>query len=175
MHYILTAQGPDQHGLVEAIAKVVEDQGGNWLDSRLCRLGGRFAGIVRADFPNEPRGLPDKIATLTCHWQSDSQELSASSQSSSWVRLSIVTADRPGIVRQISEILRAHGANVEEFDSRVSSAPFSGELMFHASYLVNLQDVASSETLRDKLEDLAEELMCDLDWATDSKLVTSSV
>ena len=44
---VLTLIGPDRPGLVEAVAEVVAAHGGNWLESRMARLAGKFAGILR--------------------------------------------------------------------------------------------------------------------------------
>jgi len=35
---------------VSSLADTVARHGGNWLESRMCRLGGQFAGIVRIDY-----------------------------------------------------------------------------------------------------------------------------
>ena len=48
---VMTIIGPDRTGLVESVARVVADHGGNWLESRMCRLGGDFAGILRIEIP----------------------------------------------------------------------------------------------------------------------------
>lgn len=39
---MLTLIGPDKKGIVARMAAVVESQGGNWLDSRMIRMGGYF-------------------------------------------------------------------------------------------------------------------------------------
>ena len=43
----MTVIGPDRTGLVETIAGLVTEHGGNWLESRMCRLGGEFQLILR--------------------------------------------------------------------------------------------------------------------------------
>ena len=52
---VMTIIGPDRTGLVEAVARAVADHGGNWLESRMCRLGGEFAGILRVEIPAEKK------------------------------------------------------------------------------------------------------------------------
>ena len=52
---VMTIIGPDRTGLVESVARVVAEHGGNWLESRMCRLGGEFAGILRIELPVEKR------------------------------------------------------------------------------------------------------------------------
>src|SRR5271169_2988206 len=52
---VMTIIGQDRTGLVESIARVVAEHGGNWLESRMSRLGGEFAGILRIELPHEKR------------------------------------------------------------------------------------------------------------------------
>ena len=49
----MTVIGPDRTGLVDAVAALVTEHGGNWLESRMSRLGGHFAGILRVEAPEE--------------------------------------------------------------------------------------------------------------------------
>ena len=56
----MTVIGPDRPGLVQAVAARVADHGGNWLESRMCRLGGQFAGILRVEVPANRR---DELVT----------------------------------------------------------------------------------------------------------------
>ena len=52
---VMTLIGPDRTGLVESVARAVAGHGGNWLESRMCRLGGEFAGILRIEIPAEKK------------------------------------------------------------------------------------------------------------------------
>lgn len=164
MHYLLTVSGEDQIGLVESLAVTIESMGGNWLQSRLCRLEGQFAGIVTVAFEREPEDLPETVKTLQCSWKPMSGERVGAAHSEQ-ATISILAADRPGIVKQISHVLASGGANVEEVESRVVSAPFSGEQMFEALYRISINSGVDREGLRRGLESLAEELMCELQYS----------
>ena len=48
---ILTIVGPDRPGLVRALSEAVAARGGSWLESRMARLAGQFAGIVLVEAP----------------------------------------------------------------------------------------------------------------------------
>src|SRR5437763_7271889 len=48
---VLTLIGPARPGLVEAVAGIIAAHGGNWLESRMTELAGKFAGILRAEVP----------------------------------------------------------------------------------------------------------------------------
>ncbi len=52
-HLVLTVIAPDQPGLVERIAQCIAAHGGNWLESRMSRMAGQFAGILKVAVPAE--------------------------------------------------------------------------------------------------------------------------
>src|SRR5580658_4013776 len=108
---VMTIIGPDRTGLVEAVARAVAGHGGNWLESRMCRLGGEFAGILRIELPEEKESVLldalQKIAglTVTVH----SSEAKVSLKNGRQTRMEIIGQDRPGIVREISTALARAG------------------------------------------------------------------
>ena len=44
---VLTVIGPDRPGIVEQLSDQVLAVGGNWEESRMTRLAGKFAGLLR--------------------------------------------------------------------------------------------------------------------------------
>ena len=48
---VLTLIGEDRPGLVGLLSQTVAEHDGNWLESRMSRMAGRFAGILRASVP----------------------------------------------------------------------------------------------------------------------------
>ncbi|MCC2101432.1 MAG: amino acid-binding protein, partial [Hyphomicrobiales bacterium] len=50
---VLTLIGDDKPGLVNAASAAVAAHGGTWLESRLARLAGKFAGIVLIAAPED--------------------------------------------------------------------------------------------------------------------------
>src|SRR5580658_9035088 len=62
---VMTIIGPDRTGLVESVAQAVAAQGGNWLESRMCHLGGEFAGILRVEISeNKKASLLEALQKL---------------------------------------------------------------------------------------------------------------
>jgi glycine cleavage system regulatory protein len=165
---VLTLISPDRTGLVESIARAVADHGGNWLDSRLCRLGGEFAGILRIEVPSA-----QKTALLAALQKLQTNGLQivvrddapASAAAGKQTKLEIVGADRPGIVREITHALARAGVNVEEFSSEVSSAPMSGETLFKASARLQLPGRCDLAALKKDLEKIAADLLVDVSFA----------
>lgn len=164
----MTVIGPDRTGLVESVARVVADHGGNWLESRMCRLGGEFAGILRIELPadkKEPllRAL-QKLSGLNITVRDDGPAARIPAKGKPGTTLEIVGSDRPGIVREISAALARAGVNVEEFSSEVSSAPMSGETLFKASARLQLPERCDIAALKKDLEKIAADLLVDVSF-----------
>ena len=50
---VLTVIGDDKPGLVESLADVIAENSGNWLESSMSQLAGKFAGILRVSVADE--------------------------------------------------------------------------------------------------------------------------
>ena len=131
---VMTVIGKDCTGLVESLARLVAEHDGNWLESRMCRLGGEFAGILRAQVPADRRAALEqalsKLSNLTIVIRTD--ESIQSPGQSQFASLEVVGHDQRGIVREITHTLAAQGVNVEELTTERTSAPMSGEPLFLA-------------------------------------------
>lgn len=163
----MTIIAADRPGLVQLVAACVASHGGNWLESRMCRLGGQFAGIVRVEVPEEQApALATALRALTAEgWQlilHTEAAAPASPAPQALVHLEIVGHDRPGIVREITSVLALHGANVEEFSSERVSAPMDGSALFQAKAAVLLPPALALPALRAELEKIASDLMVDV-------------
>jgi glycine cleavage system regulatory protein len=164
---VMTVIGPDRTGLVESVARVVAGHGGNWLESRMCRLGGEFAGILRVEIPAaQQTALLDalqKIPGLNVVVHSEPATVPA--MQGRQVKLEIVGADQTGIVHEITSALARAGVNVEEFSSEIVSAPMSGENLFKASARLQLPERCDLAALKNDLEKIAADLLVDVSFA----------
>ena len=162
---VLTLIGPDRAGLVEVLAEAISAHQANWLESRMSRLSGRFAGILEVEVPDAQADA--LIASLTAL---DRQGLRVVVEpigdpgaiAAREFRLELVGQDRPGIVREISRSLAALQVNVEELRTWRHPAPMSGEMLFSAVARLALPASVPLETLRERLERIASDLMVDL-------------
>ena len=157
---VMTVIGPDRTGLVESIARLVAEHGGNWLESRMCRLGGEFAGILRVNIPAGKRAALEvalnRLENLTVVVRVDSAATGGAERH--FASLDIIGQDRTGIVREITAALAALGVNVEDFTSECTSAPMSGEPLFQARAKLLLPKGIGLNTLRPALERAASEI-----------------
>ncbi len=168
---VLTVIGEDRPGLVESLAEVISTHDGNWDKSRMARLAGHFAGVVQIHLPDDRAdaliaalpGLADRGLSASVV-DSDLSLVSVDHRQS--IRLELVGQDRPGIVREISSALAALGVNVQDLRTVVESAPMSGEALFRAEAELAPPEDVPLESIRSALENLADELMVDIQLET---------
>ena len=54
--YVLSFSAQDKPGIVELLSNTISSNGGNWLESAMSHLAGRFVGIVVVDVAEESAG-----------------------------------------------------------------------------------------------------------------------
>ncbi len=164
--FVMTVIGKDRPGLVESVASLVAQQGGNWLESRMCRLGGEFAGLLRVHVPaDKEQALLQSLKTLQDQGLTVVIHPDQPAQSPTTARLAVLELlgqDRPGIVRQISSALARQGVNVEEISTECASAPMTGETLFKAQARLFLPESCDLGRLREELEKIAGDLMVEI-------------
>lgn len=173
-YFVMTMIGNDRPGLVEKVAGLVASHGGNWLESRMCHLGGEFAGILRLSIPGASEasftnGLKElETGGLSIALRKDTAAAPAGERT--YTQLEILGQDRPGIVREISRALAEHQVNVEELETECVSAPMSGEMLFRAKAKLRVPTGADTSSLRQKLEKIATDLAIDVSLSEVEKL-----
>jgi glycine cleavage system regulatory protein len=165
--YIITFIGDDRPGLVEELARVIESNRGNWLESRLSQLGGKFAGLVLVALPEEAgAALEAELKALSASGLSvrvtPASSLPAATTGRS-ITLTVIGPDRLGIVREISRALARRQVNVIEMDSHVSSAPMSAEMLFHSRIDAEIPEHLDLEDLQDSLEEIADNMTLEIE------------
>jgi glycine cleavage system regulatory protein len=167
---VMTVIGADRPGLVQMVAARVADHGGNWLESRMCRLGGQFAGILRVEVPmerrdelvNSLRALEGDGLSVIIHTNEGAAAIARTAEEGSLVMVELVGTDRPGILRSVSGVFAAHGVNVEELASECVNAPMDGGVLFQARATVFVPTRVRLASVRVDLEKIAADLMVDL-------------
>jgi len=161
---ILTAIGDDRPGLVEELATAISAHGGNWLEASMAQLSGKFAGIVEVSVPAGE--ITELITTLSgLNGLKVSAEVAAEKKSTPAGRrltLALVGHDRIGIVREVAQVLARHAVNVEELQTRTSSAPMSAEILFHCEAELTAAPDFDARILKAALEKLSDDLMVDI-------------
>ncbi len=168
---VLTVIGDDRSGLVSALADVVTAHDGNWEDSQLAELASKFAGIVVVGVPVERvdeltaalREL-DGLLEVTTHPGAETGAAVGGAGTGDEQRLTVdlLGNDSPGIVREVSSVLRRHDLSIETMTTSTREAPMAGGLLFEAHVVVRVPAESDNAALRADLEHLASELLVDI-------------
>ena len=161
---ILTVVGSDRPGLTQALADAVLGAGGNWLESHLGRLGGKYVGSVLVELPEDRLPILEEAVR-----QVDASGLRVTLVDAGEERpsqgevliLELVGQDRPGIVREVTTVLAGLGVNIEDLATATQNSSMSGAKLFHADARLTLPAGVSEETVRGALERISGEIMVD--------------
>jgi glycine cleavage system regulatory protein len=131
----------------------------------LARLAGEFAGIVRVEAPAA------RVAALTASLRElETQGLRVTIAAShadeevkrAGVKLELLCLDRPGIVSEVTAAISSLGVNIEEFESGLVEAAFTGQPMFMATLRLHAPQTLVRDELRRRMEKLASEMIADI-------------
>ncbi|MGD9667514.1 MAG: glycine cleavage system protein R [Hyphomicrobiaceae bacterium] len=166
---VLTVIARDRPGLIKALSETIDTYAGNWIDSSMARLGGEFAGIVRIAVPDESAtALEAALGSLgdAGIWVTIRRGQPAATPATArgrHIRISLTGVDHPGIIHEVSSALAALDISIDELNSRIFTGSMSGEPMFEATANIVLPEDCDLKRLRTAIEDLAEDLMVDVD------------
>ncbi|MGH1460505.1 MAG: glycine cleavage system protein R [Neptuniibacter sp.] len=163
---VLTVIGPDKPGLVEMLAQTISDNKGNWLESGMSRLAGKFAGILIAEVSEENCetliGALSNLESQGLKIIAERSDTAAPEITSQSFTLELVGHDKPGIVRDISSALAKRHINVERLNTELVSGSMSAELLFKAEAELSATEDLDLDELQEALEAIASDLMVDI-------------
>jgi glycine cleavage system regulatory protein len=160
---VLTVIGDDRPGLVGQLSAAIGKHDGNWLQSSMSHLSGKFAGIVCVAIEKEHLdALKAELATLPGLRVNAEVSGGAAAASGRHLTLALVGHDRVGIVREVSHVLAKHAVNVEDLNTHTASAPMSAEILFHATAELTASPSLDTRALVYDLEQISNDLMVDI-------------
>lgn len=164
---IITVIAKDKPGIVETLAGVVAGREGNWEESRMVSLAGKFSGLLLVSVGAEQLdSLQADLAALSqqgIRTLVDVAEDETTPAAMQQISISLVGADRPGIVREVAKALSSRNINVEELNTDYSSMPWSGEPMFQVEAYLQVPADSDLDELQDTLDQIADELAVDIE------------
>lgn len=166
---VITAVGPDRKGLVGEFTGHVHRAGANLADSRMVNLEGQFAllALVEGDaaalerLKTEMREASSMGLAIT--FTDHSGPSTGEKEPGIPFRLKTYSMDQPGIVHRVTKYLVEHGINIEELETKLDSAPFTGTSVFTMEILMSVPKSASVKELRKGLQELGDSINCDID------------
>ncbi|ATC95926.1 glycine cleavage system protein R [Pseudoalteromonas tunicata] len=161
---VLTLIGEDKPGLVEQLSAIILQHNGNWLASNLSHLCGHFAGILQVEVPESHH--QDLTNALHSFDQLEIKIEEGSHQApdtTNHLNFVITGNDRPGIVQELSSIIRHKGASIVHFTSKQQSAPNWGVPLFNAVATVELPKGMDKNEVVLALESLTSDVIVDIE------------
>lgn len=166
---LLTVVGADRSGLVSDLSEIVAHYDGNWLDSRMARLAGAFAGIVLVDIKSskveplkadlaglEVKGLRVTVTdTILTTPQQDEGEAA--------LVVHLVGHDHPGIIHKVTATMARLGVTIDDLSTGLREAPMGDGILFEAQVQCRITNATTLDDLRSELEAIATEIMVDID------------
>ena len=163
---VLTVIGDDHPGLVGQLSAAISAHQGNWLESSMSHLCGKFAGIVAVSVAEgEVAALKAALAALPglrVSAEASHPAAGVDGGSQRRLKLSLVGHDRIGIVREVTQVLARHAINVEELTTHTASAPMSAAILFHATAELTAAADLDARALTGDLERISNDLMVDI-------------
>lgn len=163
---VLTVIGSDKPGLVESLSRTVGRFDGNWEESRMARLAGKFAGILRVSVDDaRADALADALRSLGPNGLTVVVDKGGDIEDPGEFRmltLDLVGTDQIGIVREISAALAERGVGVDELDTSCEPAAHSGDGLFRCRARLRVPSTVALDDLTRSLEALAHDLMVDV-------------
>jgi glycine cleavage system transcriptional repressor len=164
---VITAVGPDRKGLVGEITAHIHKAGCNLADSRMVNLRGRFAIVALIEGAGDAlekarAALVGASDSMGVHFDF-STGLVDKPQGGVPYRLKTYSMDQPGIVHRFTALLKEHGVNIEELETRLESAPFMGTPVFTMEIHMSVPPKTSVKALKRALEDLGDAMNADVD------------
>ena len=164
---VLTVVADDHPGIVEELSDALATHGGNWTESSMMTLAGKFAGILLAHVPEDRVDsflqVLDSLEIGGIEIVAQRSDTPPRPEGTREFSIELVGQDHPGIVHDITAVLARLGINVLELETTVQSASMSGESLFIAHARILVPDEVPLDQLRDEMEELANELMVDIE------------
>ena len=165
---VITLLCNDQPGIVKQIADIIGQYKGNWLESRMSQLSGKFAGILKVSIDaahvNELTQALQALSTTGIHIVVENTEEYTSVGGKTFT-FELVGADRLGIVSEIAQAFSQKSINIHELETQCSSMPWSGEPLFEATGIIIAPATTNTEQLLDNLQVIEDNLGVDITLA----------
>lgn len=158
--FISTISGPDSLGIIKSLAQTTRGLGGEWITSKVMKLDGQFAALMKVTIEqvNEDalkNKLEEQFPQLTFSY---AEIVEGKTQPAKIINLEIDCKDRPGLTRDINNILSNLDLTVENMEFNRFHVSSIGEAVFSAKLALAVPEETSSEDLAEEIETLSDDV-----------------
>ncbi len=158
--FITTILGPDSPGIIKSLAQTTRGLGGEWLTSKVMKLDGHFSAMMKVVIDEESETkLKEALAQEFSHLQFIySPAFSIKEEPSKTINLVIDCKDRPGLTKDINNILSNMNLIVENMEFNRFHVSSIGEAVFSAKLAISVPEGTNSESIADEIEELSDDV-----------------
>ncbi|MBS2034311.1 hypothetical protein JST97_04955 [bacterium] len=170
-HLVFSLLGPDRTGLVDRVTQTLAKNRANLEDSRMSVLGGEFSMMFLCSLDASSVGslvqeldaVARELELLIQHKQTTARKSHSGMMP---LQVSVRGADQEGIVHDLVHHLVEQGVSVDNLESQLVNAPYSGVPLFEMQMRVSAPASLSLSSLRKKLQTVGDELNVDVEIET---------
>ncbi|MCP4746328.1 MAG: hypothetical protein GY874_09340 [Desulfobacteraceae bacterium] len=151
--FITTITGDDRPDIINALAKTTQSMGGEWIASKVTRLDGQFAAIMKVSVDETQKdklnqALEQEFAGLSI---SHAPVRKAQPENTNIIDLVLNCDDRPGLTKEITRVL--YDLNLQPENLEVSRVPIfqMGKTVYSVKMRIGIPNTLSKEELSDAL------------------------
>ncbi len=165
---MLTVLGNERPGLVAALSEVLVRHEGNWLESQLSTLAGKFAGVAVVEVPRAQAdafraALPGLATSVNLQVNATSGDQFEEDPDEVVRTLTVVGQDRPGIVAEISAALASWGVTIRHLITFAEETPMADGVVFTANLIISIPPEVDEHDVEAVIEGLSSDLMVEFD------------
>jgi len=165
-YLVITALGSDRPGIVDELAKYINDHDCNIEDSRMSVLGGEFAVMLLVSGNwNTMAKLQDQVPALEQKLDmsitTKVTEIRQRTQKTLPYAAEVISLDHPGIVNKLANFFSTRNINIEEMTTSSYAAAHTGTPMFSVHMEIGIPASMSISDLRESFMDFCDNLNLD--------------
>ena len=158
--FITTITGPDSPGIIKSLAETTRGIGGEWETSKVMKLGGQFAALMKVLVAEESasalkEALEKQFPQLVF---THAEVATAEVQATKTINLEIDCKDRPGLTKDINNILANLDLVVENMEFNRVHVSSIGEAMFNARLALAVAESVNGEAVAEEIESLSDDV-----------------
>ncbi|GIU12554.1 glycine cleavage system protein R [Shewanella sp. MBTL60-007] len=158
--FVTTVSGVTEPGIIKSLAEITRKHGGEWLMSKVIKLGGHFTALFEMTI--EAESLPQLESDFEAHFPAMyfSYDLVAQRTPSAYqeVKLQFDCNDRPGLTRDIDNAMADLEVELESLDSHRVAVIGMGTAVFSSTLTLAIPESITSQRVIESLEGLGEDV-----------------
>ncbi|HEY5652838.1 MAG TPA: ACT domain-containing protein [Pontiella sp.] len=154
--FIAMVIGPESPDIIKALAQTTHELGGVWMRSKVTKMDGQFSALIKVSIAE------DKVDVLKAAFRSDFTALhfeyagcpQEQGQSKKSISLEVDSKDRPGLVKDINDLLLNLDMKVVNMESHRFEVAEIGGAVFSAKLDLEVPESTSAESVATEIETL---------------------